>query len=965
MQNKKTLKMALMPLVMIFALSFVYLGLPSDSATAQSAQYQVSTLTAANNSKITIQTQAIEFKNGKWTYNFTWKRTRDTSGMIKIMPVVNESFVEAKLDPAPRESASPWSVQLDPETRYVLRYYAAPSVDCDQNNLATDPECWAIESVYFNTRNASGQIMATSDIALSRGGTKVDTGGSSGSGSTNANVSLSSLQAQINSLLALVQSLISQLSAKGVTYVATSSIGSTISPGSSGTQITGSPVSSTGAVLVSVGANDNMEGGLRQAPEPLLVITNPTYDRVVHGTGSAGPDRLENGVLTREIWVYATEGRKFSTWVGYTGSSCTDSTVQLQRSWNLPSGISYRQSCSVIRNALTDGVLEGSAGSAGEYTSTITSTRTTSTGTVKAVTKIRFFVLKSNRSWPVTVQPIGSDGLPTSGSLPQGNRAMISWSQDTQIQGSFFSSLVDIWIAPASNGSKHPDFVTDKQLIGTAGETGGLVSDCNNSTRGGGDPYKTGCGNYNWLVGKTLGPNMAPGEYIVYVTPHLPIASTAVIGSLYGGCGLIQDPTSNLVTLNPLQTQTVFGTSGSTGTGLKPQTNCFGYSYGTTRIRIDQATGTGLSSLPTGVLLASFSDIEGGLSYTRKDSSGNVVKSGSVGIGTGSNTDRAGCSMNETAGVSCGITIDAKVGETLQIDWKSMFKGQPAGQAHDSTIFISGPYDKGNATELAAIRDCTQNIVAGGLGPNPSQGFMNSYQGSKSFTLNSCMSGKVIYLTYTVWMYGCGNLTGGENYIANQTNPNLVLSSGQTSCRLAVKGEGTIIVNVDRNSNIGEIVSGVPSSVPTAPYVENTFCTTSNSEDPAFVAGNKYIAAWTYPNITFNPLTDKIVFRAAKGASYSYQNNNWVKTNPAQDDVAKQAVNLGCPVGTTCLVKNNDVLANSQDPYRQETYYWVTDTEPRTTYWNRVAFVRNFGLSNQTIVTEKTWSCNTQPGNLR
>jgi hypothetical protein len=383
--------------------------------------------------------------------------------------------------------------------------------------------------------------------------------------------------------------------------------------------------------------------------------------------------------------------------------------------------------------------------------------------------------------------------------LPQGNRALITWSQDTQVTGSYFASQVDIWIAPADNGSKHPDFVTNKQLIGTGGEQGGLNTDCNNSTRGGGDPYKTGCGSYNWLVGKTLGVNMAPGEYNIYVTPHLPISSSAVIGGLYGGCGLVSDPTSNLIP------NSVPGQQG----GVKPQTDCYGYSYGMTRIRIDQpTTGTGLSTNPSGMLLASFADIEGGLSYVRKDSSGKIIKSGSVGIGTGSNSDQAGCSQNETAGVSCGITINANIGDTLQIDWKSMFKGQPAGQAHDSTIFISGPYDKGNATEVAAVRDCTQNIIAGGAGPYPSQAFMNSYQGSKTFTINSCLSGKVIYLTYTVWMYGCGNLTGGENYIANQTNPNLVLSSGQTTCRLAVKGEGTIVINVDRNSNIGKLFTG-------------------------------------------------------------------------------------------------------------------------------------------------------------
>lgn len=972
MNNQKTYKTVFLMLGTIAVLGAVLMsGMMSNLASAQTGNYPLVTLTAENNSKIIIKTQAIKFENGKWTYAFSWNRTRDAAGMIKIMPVVNENFIEAKLDPAPKESSAPWTVELDPATRYVLRFYTAPSSYCDLNNAASDPDCLVIESVFFNTRDATGRLLSTAEIPVSQGGTRVD--GASGTGrdtSSTGNVSLSSLQEQINSLLALVQSLIAQLSTRGVTYTppATSTIGSTIS---SAAQQIGATVTS-GPLFMSVGSNDNTPAGLRSAPEPLRVVTNPTYERIVHSSDTRGvpegTEVLENGVLTREIWVYATEGRKFLTWVGYFNNlGCTDSSVQIQRSWNLPSGITFRQSCSNDRGAITDGVLEGAARSAGEYNSTITTTRTVNGNPVRAVTKIRFFVLKSNQSWPVTVQPIGSDGLPTTGSLPQGNRALISWSQDTQIQGSYFASQVDLWIAPASSNNlgKHPDFVTDKQLIGTAGEYGSLITDCNNSTRGGGDPYKTGCGSYNWLVGKTLGTNMAPGEYIIYATPHLPVASNAIVGSLTGGCGLIQDSTSNRVFINSQQTQTIFGGSGGAGTGLKPQTDCYGYSYGMTRIRIDQpAAGGGLTTQPSGVLLASFADIEGGLSYTRKNSSGQVVKQGSVGIGTGSNTDQAGCSMNETAGVSCGITINASVGDTLQIDWKSMFRGQPAGHAYDSTVWISGPFDRGNATELAAIRDCTQNIIPGGAGPYPSQAFMNSYMGNKSFTINSCLSGKVIYLTYTVWMYGCGNLAGGENYVASQTNPNLVLTSGQTSCRLAVKGEGSITINVDRNSNIGEIVSGVPYSVPTAPYVENTFCTTSNSEDPAFVAGNKYIAAWNYPNITFNPLTDKIVFRVAKGAPYTYQNGTWVKTNPSLDDTARQAVSLGCPSGTTCLVKNNDVLANPQDPYRQETYYWVTDTEPHTTYWNRVAFVKNFGASNMSIMTEKTWSCNTQPGNL-
>ncbi len=946
----------------------------AKNVSAQNTAYPVSTLTDTNDFNFLLQVQAVSFSNGKWTYNFIWNRTRNAEGRVTISPAANQYAYAATLDPAPKERglSNPLVVQLDPATRYTFRYYAAPGADCGANpDSSTDPDCILIRTVSFNTRDAQGNIVPTSEIPISRGGTKIETVTSLPDSASNTTTGGTSgdLQSQINQLLALVQMLIQQLSSQGVslTNISLPSTGTTnVTP--TGTTNNTSQVPSTGPVFFSVGSNANLEGGIRQAAEPLLVITNPTYNRVFNNLagGSDGTEMLENGTLTREIWVYATEGRKFLTWVGYySNSGCTDSSLQVQRSWNLPSGITFKQSCSNDRGAVTDGVLEGSARAAGEYTSTITTTKTTSSGTQKAVTKIRFFVLKSNQSWPVTVNPIGSDGLQTTGTLNQGSRAMINWSQETQVTGSYFSSQVDIWIAPLSgNSGKHPDFVTNKQLVATGGEANSLISDCNNSTRGGGDPYKTGCGSYNWIVGKTLGQNMAPGDYIIYVTPHMPASSNTVIGGLYGGCGLVQDSTSNRVTLNALQTQTVFGGSGSAGTGLKPQTDCFGYSYGWARITIAQPSAN--SQLPNttpGILLASFSDIEGGLSYTRRNSSGQVVKQGSVGIGTGSNTDQAGCTANETAGTSCGITINASAGDTLQIDWKSMYRGQPAGHSFDSNIWISGPFDRGNATELAAIRDCTQNIAPGGFGPTPSQGFMNSYQGSKTFTINSCLSGKVIYLTYTVWMYGCGNVAGGENYVASQTNPNLVLSSGQTSCRLAVKGEGTITVNVDRNSNIGEIVSGVPYSVPTAPYVENTFCTTSNSDDPAFVAGNKFIAAWNYPNIAFNSLRDKLVFRSAKGSSYSYQNNQWVKTNPSLDDTARNAVNIGCPSGTTCHIKDNDVLANPNDPYRQETYYWVTDTQPATTYWNRIAFVKDFGLPTQTIITEKTWSCNTQSGN--
>jgi hypothetical protein len=112
--------------------------------------------------------------------------------------------------------------------------------------------------------------------------------------------------------------------------------------------------------------------------------------------------------------------------------------------------------------------------------------------------------------------------------------------------------------------------------------------------------------------------------------------------------------------------------------------------------------------------------------------------------------------------------------------------------------------------------------------------------------------------------------------------------------------------------------------------------------------------------VTFNPATnvnDRIVFRAKVGSSWTYNGTSWVKDNAASDTDAQTAVRGGC-VGvadgstnlSTCVKNNN---TQSTPP---ATFYPVTGGTPHTTYWNRVAYVKNFTTS-PLLIDDKVWSC--------
>lgn len=175
MQNKKKFLAIFIPIA-VFAFGAVYF------AKAAAVVYPVSSL--ASNTKISIETRAVKFENGKWTYNFSWERvqtdpnTLPPQGKITIAPATNENLPVVTLDPAEPKSVpgSPLVVQLDPATRYVFKYYVAPGSSCNPND-EDDPECKTLLGgvAYFNTRDENGNIMATSQIPASRGGTKAGT----------------------------------------------------------------------------------------------------------------------------------------------------------------------------------------------------------------------------------------------------------------------------------------------------------------------------------------------------------------------------------------------------------------------------------------------------------------------------------------------------------------------------------------------------------------------------------------------------------------------------------------------------------------------------------------------------------------------------------------------------------------------------------------------------------------------
>jgi hypothetical protein len=829
-------------------LSLVFFDFGQMSVFAQTTTvYRPYVLTSPENISLLVDIQALTYSGGKWNYKINWRRTLDRQGSIYVSPKLNKA-APVSGNPATTSigRTGNTTVLLDAGTRYRIEFYSEPN---GGGRL--------LLRKFFNTLSSEGNTVSTSQAI--------------GGGAT----------------------------------------GTAAAPGQQAT--TTSP-STENEVLMKVGNNLNSYNGMRNAPEPMLVIVNPKTEGSQR-TFTEGPSdsiawgrevtRPENGF--REIWVYGTVGRKFITSVGYNsfGNLCTSGVIAFTRNLQLPPGLVYNQKCQTTGNPLQniDGSITGAPSSAGIYLAEFISKRTVGGKTIEGKTRIRFIIMGSNQ---FSVQASDATTGQALTSLPIGSRSRINWNQTAGRTGVTYFDEIDIWIAPASgNLGKHPDFVSNKQLIATYA---GSYSGCNNSGRGGNDPWEYGCGTFNWLTGNTLGPNLAAGDYIIYVTPWLPVSDLdragtgGVRGLLYGTCGEIPDP------LNPGQTIT--------------QTNCTGFSWGSARVTLT-GSGSNLSSANPGAFL-DLADIKGGISYVRKNSNGQILKQGEVGIGRGSNTDTAGCDGNWTGGVDCGITINANPGEKLQLGWSAKnSQGQPAGHAWDSQVFVSGPYDQGNEAVVRQVKDCTSVIEPGGYGPNPSQGFMNSSAGSKEFTVPNCLGGKSLYFHYDVWIYGCANVGGSaNNYSAYQIDPNGVLSAGQNSCQLAVKSSSLVVVNIGlTDSSSGEITSA-SCRLPSA--ISGARCETNSS--------GGYKVSWNA--FDGNSLPEVISLKAGEN---------------------KSEVEAGCVSPSNCIVPNFERRTFAQSSSVVNQPIEVMGTQNGKTYWNKLAV--SCGLGGQQETREVVFSC--------
>lgn len=89
--------------------------------------YQETVLTSPTNRSLRLSIQALEFRDGKWTYRVKWKRTLDRRGSVYLSLQRDKSVVPLKLDDAAREGEQ--TVTLEPQTRYRTEFYTKGSAE--------------------------------------------------------------------------------------------------------------------------------------------------------------------------------------------------------------------------------------------------------------------------------------------------------------------------------------------------------------------------------------------------------------------------------------------------------------------------------------------------------------------------------------------------------------------------------------------------------------------------------------------------------------------------------------------------------------------------------------------------------------------------------------------------------------------------------------------------------------------
>lgn len=1005
-------------------------GVTPESAVGKvlgAVTYSPVRLTSVGNLALFVEIQADTFANGKWTYKVKWNRTLDRQGSLYV-DSKDKTLTALSLSPAARSGEQ--TLRLNPGTRYRLEFYTQ-SAKGGKLMLRK----------FFNTLDAQGNPVSLAQASL---------------GST----------------------------APGAAAGGTGQ-------GTQGGQGTASTTVAAAGDRVFMNVPDNTHGynGPRGAPDPVVVLTNDytTRDSSDPGLTQAQRNELRHGGTVprnpRIIQVFTSVGRPFLSGVHFNipfSEVCENNPrlkIEEVRRDSIP-GLRFQRGpdpryTSFSTGACTYATLQGSATSQGTYLFEYKTTSSIGGSAVEATTRIYYIVLGTN-VYDVTLSDLRQpNGQPATQAV-LGGRARVNWNQSAtegSAQFTNYSEDLELWVAPTSDGT-NPDKAQNKRRIATVALSSSV---CNNSGRGGGDPFQVGCGSYNWIVGNTTAGNLEPGTYNLFVVPWLPyvdrqdsLGGGGVLNGIFNSGGLVPFPDTG---------DLVYNSSG------------WGWGYGVGRITIAPTPAGQTSLLSSGQGqsgFGSFGDITGGpgspgaFRYVRKNAQGQVIRRGSVGVGTGSNTDSSGCNGNWTGGVSCGITINANPGETLELSWSSKDnQGRIIGGDWQSEVFISGPYDQGNATVLAELRSCTEPVVPGGLGPNPSEGFMSSPEGSKSFTVPSCMAGKSFYFTYMVWggTYGGGTTLGGVMgsglIVVNVSLNQQIGEITQSTCRLPqqitggdcqLNSDGTSynlrwdriegilpqLLKVYAGPNQQEVRDGCPSpstceaavtrggfaqdpanfSAPVRvgnlqpnttyynrvvatcdgggtaaqqreleftcrtgpaasggrvasvartdttdtatagcvlpPIIQGNNCSCTGSAAEC-VSGSTYTAVWAWPDGAVpapapNKTFDRLVFRAAKGSRWVMNSSGQlVAENPALDEAARNAVNSGCPAGTSCVLKNDNVLANPQSLTSQETYQVVSGTEARTTYWNRVAFVCNYGQPNQRYV-DVTWPCYTEPG---
>lgn len=816
-----------------FSIAFSYL-LPVSTEAQTSVIYSPVTLTSATNLSLKVDIQALNYSGGKWNYKITWRRTLDLRGSVYVSPKEDKAAV-VSMSPAGSDigRVGESTMQLDPGKRYRIEFYS-------QSNAGGR----LLLRKFFNTLDAQGN-----PVSLPTGTT------SSSSGST-----------------------------------VTTSTGLTQS-----TATTPPPVNKPVNVYINMPSNDMGYNGAQNMPDPILVKNDDYTVRDLTVDNKEGLTqeqinqiRYEGKTVPRNVrtlTVYASVGREFLAPIGFyipfTENCENNPKLKIEAiKQNIPAGLTFRKGPDknetfYEKGACTYGSLKGITSSAGTYELEYKITNNLGTATVVNTTKINIIV-KNTNVYPVALsnfyQP---NGQPATGPV-LGGRATIYWNQSGGTyggQGAHSFNEMEIWAVPAGQGgiNKHPTLASVAQAAKRIAIVSMSTQNCNNSTRGGADGYAYGCGSFNWIVGNTLSGNLGTGSYIIYVLPYVDPANQQ---DKLGGGGIIE---------------AIF---------LSTQYSAYDYGAGQITIAPTPAGQTSLLNNPQAVSnFGNFDQSRSGIFYTRKNASGNTISSGQVGVGWGSSTDQAGCS-GTTLGVACGITINVNPGDTLDLSWAAKDpQGNNVGQSWESKAQVMGSYDYGNEAVIRQVKECTNFLVPGGLSSNPSDGFMSSPSGSKTFTVPGCLGGKSLYLSYDVWFgtYGGSAASGG------------------------LRPSGLLIINVGVSQTVGEITNWscrLPAVI-SAPRCEKT--------------ATGYRAVWD--QFGSNSIPAKVTFQAGENRSQ---------------------VEADCQSGSSCI-KPQEVRWTNGDPAKANQAFEVRNIQSGKTYWNKLEVSCGSGGSEET--RQAVWSC--------